>query len=64
MRYAGEDYLVPLLKSAQAAGKAIFTVDYASKQINRNEVAKNSRAMGFVPFLGSKNLKTVERPAP
>jgi cysteinyl-tRNA synthetase, unknown class len=64
MRFAGESYLVPLLKDAQVAGKTIFTVDYAQAKRNRLQTAQNSRALGFVPFIGSKELKLVEPPAP
>jgi cysteinyl-tRNA synthetase len=60
MRFAGESYLVPLLRSAQSAGKAIFTVDYARENQNRATVARNSRNLGFVPFTGAKDLKEVE----
>lgn len=64
MRFAGESYLLPMLKAAQAAGKRVFTVDYAQTLSNRTRAAQNSRSHGFVPFIGSKDLKVVEPPAP
>lgn len=60
MRYVGEAYLAPMLKSAQSAGKTIFTVDYAVTPVNRARAASNSRSFGFIPFIGSKDLKVVE----
>jgi uncharacterized protein (TIGR01370 family) len=64
MRFAGEAYLAPILSAARAAGKAIFTVDYATNQENRRAAAKKSRDYGFTPFLGTKDLKVLEPPAP
>jgi cysteinyl-tRNA synthetase, unknown class len=64
MRFAGEANLVPVLSAALAAGKVIFTVDYTTKDYNRDAVAKRSRELGFRPFMGSKHLKDVQQPAP
>jgi cysteinyl-tRNA synthetase len=63
MRFAGGEELIPLLKAAQAAGKTVFSVDYAKDKSNRELVARNSRALGFKPFLGAKDLKDIEPPA-
>jgi hypothetical protein len=64
MRYAGEEYLLPKLSAAQATGKTVFTVDYATTKTNREIAAKRSRDLGFRPFLGAKDLKSLEPPAP
>lgn len=63
MRFAGEEALLPQLQTAQSAGKTVFTVDYAQEPNHQKLVTQRSRALGFVPFLGSKHLKTVEPPA-
>lgn len=63
MRFVGESYLLPMLRDAQTGGKVIFTVDYAGKTFNRSWVAERSRSFGFIPFVGSKDLKFVEEPA-
>jgi cysteinyl-tRNA synthetase len=64
MRFAGEEAFLPGLRLAQAAGKTIFTVDYAMSPSNRQIAASKSRALSFVPFLGRKNLSSFEPPAP
>jgi cysteinyl-tRNA synthetase len=64
MRYAGEEVLVPLLKSAQAAGKTIFSVDYTKDKSNLRGVSRRSRSLGFIPFTGEKDLKRVEPETP
>lgn len=64
MRFAGESFLVPLLKQAQSAGKVVFTVDYATAPGNRKRASMNSRVLGFIPFIGAKDLKSVEPAAP
>jgi cysteinyl-tRNA synthetase, unknown class len=60
MHFAGESYLLPYLRSAQSAGKTIFTVDYATTPANRASAARNSRNLSFVPFIGRKHLKDIE----
>jgi cysteinyl-tRNA synthetase len=64
MHFVGEAEIVPALRRAQSAGKVVFTVDYALVPANAATVAKRSRALGFRPFVGAKDLKNYERPAP
>lgn len=59
MRFAGEEAIVPLLQRAQAAGKPVFTVDYALDPKNVAFVRDVSRSLGFVPFAGARNLNTI-----
>ena len=43
------------LKRAQAAGKAIFVIEYL-KGANADRVRSEIRAQGFIPFFGPRNL--------
>lgn len=64
MRFVGEANLVPSLQAAQAAGKAILTVDYALQPQNIQTVASKSRSLGFKPFVGEKDLKVFQPKMP
>lgn len=44
------------LKIAQSKGLTIFTVDYALKEENINFVYKESRKLGFIPFVSNRPL--------
>lgn len=62
MHFAGEEVLVPLLLQARAAGKTVFTVDYALSAGNVAAVHQTSRSLGFVPFTGARLLKSFADP--
>jgi cysteinyl-tRNA synthetase, unknown class len=57
MHFVGEAAIVPMLQGAQAAGKTIFTVDYAVEGDNVKAIMSASRGNGFVPFAGARLLK-------
>lgn len=56
MHYAGFGEIVPRLLAAGAQGLPVFTVDYALKANNVRHVMLESRALGFIPFAGSRKL--------
>lgn len=58
MHFPGLEAVVPVLQSAQMKGKPVFTVDYASQQRNISKVMNESRNLGFVPFVGSRELSS------
>ena len=62
MHFAGESEIVPLLDLARAQNKAVFTVDYAVRSTNTAWVARRSRALGFVPFVGARSLSAYVPP--
>lgn len=62
MHFAGEAAIVPMLQRAQAMGKTVFTVDYATEPHNVSAIVSTSRALGFVPFAGARLLKTYVEP--
>jgi cysteinyl-tRNA synthetase len=64
MHFVGEDAIVPNLELAKSSGKAIFTVDYAIETRNIATAAERSRALGFIPFVGARALKTLVPPIP
>ena len=64
MHFVGEEAIVPNLDLAKAAGKAIFTVDYAIEARNISVVSDRSRALGFIPFVGARALKKFVEPIP
>lgn len=58
-----ESYLEDL-SLAQSKGEIIFTVDYALRPENVEHVYEVSRALGFVPFVGSRSLDRYIDPVP
>lgn len=64
LRYASEDYLLPLFARARAADKVVFTVDYALIASNIARVVHESRSHGFVPFVGARPLTDYVEPPP
>ncbi|HRK72103.1 MAG TPA: endo alpha-1,4 polygalactosaminidase [Micropepsaceae bacterium] len=64
LRYESEAYLLPLFARARAAGKIVFTVDYALKPENIARVTRQSRGHGFVPFVGARPLTDYVEPLP
>ena len=60
--FAAEQWLVPDLTRARAAGLAVFTVDYAVQPANVSEAVRRSRALGFKPFVGARSLKEFQPP--
>lgn len=64
LRYESEAYLLPLFARARAAGKIVFTVDYALDPENIARVARESRLHGFVPFVGARPLTDYVEPLP
>jgi endo-alpha-1,4-polygalactosaminidase (GH114 family) len=56
MHAVGYDAIVPLLSSAAGKGLTIFTVDYARDPKHVDIVIRESRTLGFVPFVGMRRL--------
>jgi len=56
MHAVGYDAIVPMLKIAAGRGLSVFTVDYARAPSHVDNVMRESRALGFVPFVGSRRL--------
>jgi cysteinyl-tRNA synthetase len=56
MHAVGYDAIVPMLKIAAGRGLSVFTVDYAQVPAHVDNVMRESRALGFVPFVGGRRL--------
>jgi endo-alpha-1,4-polygalactosaminidase (GH114 family) len=56
MHAVGYDAIVPMLKIAAGRGLSVFTVDYALAPANVDTVRRESRALGFLPFVGGRRL--------
>lgn len=63
LHVSSEEYLRDLAR-ARAKGEVIFTVDYALDPENVAWVYETSRALGFVPFAGSRALDRYVEPVP
>ena len=63
LHVSSEEYLRYLTR-ARDEGKTIFTVDYALEPDNAAWVYETSRALGFVPFVGSRALDRYVEPVP
>jgi cysteinyl-tRNA synthetase, unknown class len=53
---------VRLLKSAQAAGRGVFVVDYAGNRAKADVSVAKIRALGFVPYIAPKELNQLWLP--
>ena len=62
LNYAQQAEVVPLLSRARSRGLAVFTVDYALRAENIAEASRQSRALGFRPFVGAHGLKKFVNP--
>lgn len=63
LHMSSEEYL-EYLTMARDAGLTVFTVDYSLDPQNVTWLVKTSRAMGFVPFVGSRALDAYVPPVP
>ena len=63
LHVSSEAYLHDL-QPAQSQGLSVFTVDYALEPENVAWVYQTARAMGFVPFVGSRALDSFTPPVP
>jgi cysteinyl-tRNA synthetase len=61
LHMSSEEYL-GYLKTAKEKGLVIFTVDYAIIQANIETVYRNSRELGFVPFVSIRALNQYIEP--
>ena len=55
-------YSVAQLKKAQAAGRGVFVVDYTSNRSKAELSVRKSRTLGFVPYIGPKDLNQLWLP--
>ena len=62
LKKKAEAEVVPLLSRARSRGLAVFTVDYALRAENIAEASRQSRALGFRPFVGAHGLKKFVNP--
>lgn len=63
LHFSSESYLEDLLL-AQRKGVTIFTVDYALQPENIRWIYRTARALGFIPFVGSRALDAYLEPVP
>lgn len=63
LHVSSDEYLF-YLTLAQDKGEIIFTVDYALEPENITWVYENSRALGFIPFVGNRALDSYIDPVP
>lgn len=61
LHVSSEEY-ISMLRDAQSRGLVIFTVDYAQNQANIDWVYRTSRGLGFVPFVGERELGSYMEP--
>ncbi|MEQ1755207.1 MAG: endo alpha-1,4 polygalactosaminidase [Micropepsaceae bacterium] len=62
MHFPAYEAVVPVLQAVLRKAKPVFTVDYARRLNNVNEVQRESRALGFVPFVGLRELSSYVAP--
>ncbi len=53
---------VDRLNMAKNAGRAIFVIDYTSSRANADSAVKRNRELGYVPYIGPKELNTLYLP--
>jgi endo-alpha-1,4-polygalactosaminidase (GH114 family) len=63
LHVSSEEYL-GYLTLAHDKGEIIFTVDYALQPENVAWIYQTSRALGFVPFAGNRDLDRLIEPVP
>jgi cysteinyl-tRNA synthetase len=63
LHMSSEEYLENLI-IARDKGLVIFTVDYATKQVNIETVYELARGLGFVPFVSNRALNQFVKPVP
>jgi cysteinyl-tRNA synthetase len=63
LNYAQEEYVVPRLSAARAAGLAVFHIEYALQPANVAEVVRRSHRLGYKPFLAARSLADFPAPA-
>jgi cysteinyl-tRNA synthetase, unknown class len=51
-----------LLNIAKGAGRAVFAVDYTSNRTNAETAVRRNRALGYIPYVGPKELNVLWLP--
>jgi len=62
--HVSSEWYLDYLTLALDKGIIIFTVDYALDPANVDWIYRTSRELGFVPFVGERNLSTYFEPVP